>query len=85
MNRKGSTVPEIQTPISELQDAKQVPFDKIYLDPNNPRIAPEAPPGYNDTEALFANDLQGALEARVRAVYDVANLEDSILAHGWVP
>lgn len=74
-----------QTPMSDLQDAKLVPFDKIHLDPNNPRIAPESPPGYLDDNALFAEDLQQTLEERVRAVYDVANLEDSILAHGWVP
>ena len=74
-----------QTPTSDLQDAKLVPFDKIHLDPNNPRIAPEDPPGYLDDNALFAEDLQQTLEERVRAVYDVANLEDSILAHGWVP
>ncbi len=73
------------TPINDLQDAKLVPFDKIHLDPNNPRIAPERPPGYLDDNALFAEDLQQTLEERVRAVYDVANLEDSILAHGWVP
>lgn len=73
------------TPINDLQDAKLVPFDKIHLDPNNPRIAPESPPGYLDDNALFAEDLQQSLEERVRAVYDVANLEDSILAHGWVP
>lgn len=74
-----------QPPMSDLQDAKLVPFDKIHLDPNNPRIAPENPPGYLDDKALFAEDLQQTLEDRVRAVYDVANLEDSILAHGWVP
>jgi hypothetical protein len=74
-----------QTPMGDLQDAKLVPFDKIHLDPNNPRIAPENPPGYLDDNALFAEDLQQTLEERVRAVYDVANLEDSILAHGWVP
>ncbi|WP_020163925.1 hypothetical protein [Methyloversatilis discipulorum] len=74
-----------RTPINDLQDAKLVPFDKIHLDPNNPRIAPESPPGYLDDNALFAEDLQQSLEERVRAVYDVANLEDSILAHGWVP
>ncbi len=74
-----------QTPTSELQDAKLVSFDKIYLDPNNPRIAPESPPGYDDPKALFADNLQENLEKRVRNVYDVANLEDSILAHGWVP
>lgn len=73
------------TPVNDLQDAKLVPFDKIHLDPNNPRIAPESPPGYLDDNALFAEDLQQTLEERVRAVYDVANLEDSILAHGWVP
>lgn len=78
-------MPDNQKPISELQDAKLVSFDKIYLDPNNPRIAPENPPGYSDPEALFAPNLQGDLERRVRDVYDVANLEDSILAHGWVP
>jgi len=75
----------LQTPMTDLQDAKLVPFDKIHLDPNNPRIAPESPPGYLDDNALFAEDLQQTLEERVRAVYDVANLEDSILAHGWVP
>lgn len=74
-----------QTPMSDLQEAKLVPFDKIHLDPNNPRIAPENPPGYLDDKSLFAEDLQQSLEERVRAVYDVANLEDSILAHGWIP
>jgi hypothetical protein len=72
-------------PISELQEAKLVPFDKIYLDPNNPRIAPEPPPGYDHPETLFADELQDSLERRVRAVYDVSNLEESILTHGWVP
>ena len=75
----------LQTPMTDLQDAKLVPFDKIHLDPNNPRIAPESPPGYLDDNALFGDDLQQTLEERVRAVYDVANLEESILAHGWVP
>lgn len=72
-------------PIAELQDAKKVPFDKIYLDPNNPRIAPEDPPGYTNPDALFDGELQGPLEAKVRSVYEVTNLEESILTHGWVP
>lgn len=74
-----------QTPVSDLLDAKFVAFDKIFLDPNNPRIAPENPPGYKDDKALFDNGLQEKLEKRVRDVYDVANLEESILTHGWVP
>ncbi len=78
-------MPEKVVPITELQEAKLVPFEKIFLDPNNPRIAPEDPPGYNDPDALFADGLQGPLEARVRSVYEVTNLEESILTHGWVP
>lgn len=78
-------MPDNQMPITELQGAKTVPFDKIYLDPNNPRIAPEDPPGYTNPEALFNDELQGPLEAKVRSVYEVTNLEESILTHGWVP
>lgn len=74
-----------QAPTSELLDAKHVPFDKIHLDPNNPRIAPENPPGYDNPETLFAEELQESLATRVRAVYDVSNLEESIVTHGWVP
>lgn len=73
------------TSISELQNARYVAFDSIFLDPNNPRIAPEMPPGYEDAAALFDQEMQSALGERVRQVYDVANLEDSILTHGWVP
>jgi hypothetical protein len=74
-----------QNPMAELQDARTVPFDSIYLDPNNPRIAPESPPGYGHPELVFDAELQNQLEHRVREVYDVKNLEESILAHGWVP
>ncbi len=69
----------------ELFAAKSVPFDRLFLDPNNPRIAPEDPPGYDDAGAIFDADLQVHLEKRVQEVYKVANLEASILAQGWVP
>lgn len=78
-------MPDPTTPLSDLLDAKEIPFEKIYLDPNNPRIASEDPPGYDDPKALFDDALQEDLEKRVRAVYDVGTLEDSIVTHGWVP
>lgn len=78
-------MPDKRIPITELQNAKNVPFDKIYLDPNNPRIAPEDPPGYMNPDALFNDELQERLETKVRSVYEVNNLEESILTHGWVP
>lgn len=74
-----------KTPLTEFVDFKEVPFDKLYLDPNNPRIAPEDPPGYNSPEAIFDSELQANLENRIRDVYPVADLESSILAQGWVP
>lgn len=69
----------------EFIDFEEVPFDKLYLDPNNPRIAPEDPPGYDAPATIFDPALQTALEARIREVYPVAALESSILAQGWVP
>lgn len=78
-------MPDNVTPINDLQDAKLVSFDSIYLDPNNPRIAPENPPGYHDDVTLFDLSLQQDLERRVSDVYEVATLRDSIMAHGWVP
>jgi hypothetical protein len=72
-------------PTAELQDAKLVPIERIYLDPNNPRIAPENPPGYDDPNKLFDEELQTRLHERVRQVYDVPGLEESIVTHGWVP
>ena len=66
-------------------EAQSVPFTALFLDPNNPRIAPESPPGYADPDALFDADTQRQLEANVREVYDVSGLETSILAQGWVP
>lgn len=78
-------MPGSTKPINDLKNAKEVSFDSLHLDPNNPRIAPESPPGYDDDAALFDDELQLTLEKRVSEVYDVANLRDSIVAHGWVP
>lgn len=69
----------------EYVDSKLVPFDKLFLDPNNPRIAPEDAPGYENPDAIFDDELQTKLEGRMREVYKVANLEASIQAQGWVP
>jgi hypothetical protein len=71
--------------VAELSPPKDVSFEKIFLDPNNPRIAPTNPPGYNNLDALFDPDLQPGLEDSVRNVYEVGKLEDSIKAQGWVP
>ncbi|WP_198528630.1 hypothetical protein [Comamonas thiooxydans] len=71
--------------VAELSPPRDVPFDRIFLDPNNPRIAPKNPPGYDNLDALFEPSLQDGLEESVRNVYEVSKLEDSIKAQGWVP
>ena len=70
---------------NEFVEFKEVPFDQLFLDPNNPRIAPEDPPGYETPAKIFDPVLQKTLEERIREVYPVAALESSILAQGWVP
>lgn len=76
----------IVAPVTDLREPTPVPFDRIFLDPNNPRIAEENPPGYEDTSKLFDPTQQEALEARVRRVYTgVEALQDSIIKQGWIP
>jgi hypothetical protein len=70
---------------TELYAAITVPFEKLFLDPNNPRIAPETPPGYDHPEGIFPEEMQSQLENRVHQAYEVAALADSIVAQGWVP
>jgi hypothetical protein len=71
--------------VTELSLPRDVPFDRIFLDPNNPRIAPKNPPGYDKPEELFDESRQPQLEEAVRGVYEVEKLENSIKAQGWVP
>jgi hypothetical protein len=68
-----------------LRQSTRVPFLSIYLDPNNPRLASEEAPGYDDPAALFDEGLQKKLEEDLAAVYDVNELIDAIIAQGWMP
>lgn len=62
-----------------------VPFADIYLDPNNPRIAPEEPPGYDNPKAIIDPEVQSQLEVTVQQVYQVDDLMGAILTEGWLP
>ena len=70
----------------DLKDPIKVPFDRIYLDPNNPRIAPAERPGYEDPDVLFDDDLQEELEGTLASIYDnYEELKEAIITQGWVP
>ena len=71
--------------VEDLGNATPISLDKINLDPNNPRIAPEPAPGYDDPELLFEPELQKRLVARVYEVYGALSLENSIIEQGWTP
>lgn len=62
-----------------------VPFSKIFLDPNNPRIAPDRGSRYDKPDEIFDEELQKDLTTRVYKVYQAGELEDAIIAQGWVP
>jgi hypothetical protein len=69
-----------------LDDPIAVPFERIYLDPNNPRIAPDDRPGYDDPDVLFDDDHQAGLEATLEGIYeDYEELKEAIITQGWVP
>ena len=56
-----------------------VPFETLYLDPNNPRLALEDPPSYENPKKLFDADLQTMLEKRIEDVYDVKAMQGDAL------
>lgn len=72
----------------DLKDFTKVPFERIYLDPNNPRVAPPTPPGYDEPEKILSPDVQRDLRAKIPDAYgsgSIANLQEAVEAQGWVP
>src|SRR4030095_9480131 len=70
----------------DLKPAIRVPFDRLYLDPNNPRLGGTRAPGYADPTKLFDDKVQAKLEARMRKSYKaLKDLVASIVNMGWMP
>lgn len=70
---------------SDLGDPIQVPFERIYLDPNNPRIASFERPGYSDPKSIISESIQQQLTDRLNKEENVDALESVIVNQGWVP
>jgi hypothetical protein len=68
-----------------LCPAINVPFESLYLDPNNPRLAPDHPPGYDEPDKLFDQELQKFLEQRVEEEFGVEELMQAVIGQGWMP
>ena len=69
----------------DIGKAMDVDFSMIYLDPNNPRIAPNLDSRYKDTDAIFNEEYQNTLARRFYDAYHASELEESIIAQGWIP
>ena len=70
---------------SDLDQPITIQFDRIFIDPNNPRIAEERDTRYDQPDEIFDPDLQKALTERTYDVYNAKKLEDTIVAQGWIP
>jgi hypothetical protein len=63
----------------------KVSLDRLFLDPNNPRLANEHRPGYQNPAVFFEEGVQVELEQQIRKKYRVNGLINSILGMGWTP
>jgi hypothetical protein len=72
------------TLIQYLRKAVTVPFDALFQDANNPRLAREVGPGYEDAKALFDAVRRDALTHEIAESHDVKAVLEAILAHGWM-
>jgi hypothetical protein len=69
-----------------LREPVKVPIDRLYPDPNNPRLALEEPPGYSDPATLFNEETRKRIfEELGHAAYDVNGLVEAIVGQGWMP
>jgi hypothetical protein len=87
-----SSVPPTQNAMShapvvgrELGTPIPVPFSQLFLDPNNPRIAPEERPGYEEPEEIASSERQSQLAEAVKADKEISSLVRSIVDQGWAP
>jgi hypothetical protein len=64
----------------------EAPLDKLWPDPNNPRLALEDAPGYADPAKLFDEAVrQRIFDELGEAAYNIDELVAAIIAQGWMP
>ena len=69
-----------------LRDPIQVPIEKLFPDPNNPRLALEDAPGYSDVDALFDEGRRKEILDEIgAALYGIDDLVTTICGQGWMP
>ncbi|WP_127817837.1 hypothetical protein [Microbacterium sp. CPCC 204701] len=68
-----------------LPDIK-VPFDDLFPDPNNPRLAVAEKPGYHDAEKLFDEGLRTQIMTVLgEPSFETDEVIQAVLGQGWMP
>ncbi len=63
-----------------------VPIEKLYPDPNNPRLAMDESPGYQNVAGLFDETTRKRIfEELGDSAYDVDGLVEAVVGQGWMP
>lgn len=69
-----------------LKPAIKVPFANLFPDPNNPRLALDDVPGYENAAALFSEERRREILEEIGGeAYGVKELLDAIIGQGWMP
>jgi hypothetical protein len=69
-----------------LRSPVSLPIGRLYPDPNNPRLALEDAPGYDDADDLFDENVKERILGELgEDAYGVADLEQAIVGQGWMP
>ena len=69
-----------------LKDPIKVPLDHLWPDPNNPRLALEDAPGYEDPKTLYDPKMRDRIFGKLgETAYNVSDLVDTITEKGWMP
>ncbi len=68
-----------------LREPVDVPLVNLYPDPNNPRLAVEEVPGYEEAHRLFDEEMRADLISQLASDHDVEQLITSVSGLGWMP
>lgn len=69
-----------------LKPSVEVKLDALWPDPNNPRLALEDAPGYDDAEQLYDPERRKRIcDTLGEDAYNVADLVQTIIGQGWMP
>src|SRR5262245_32599268 len=64
----------------------EVPIDRLYTDPNNPRLALKDKPGYADPAKLFEPSVRDRIFSELGDTqFAVGDLVEAIIGQGWTP